>query len=142
MDTVNKEILKSIDLFNGLTTSELEKISLISELTKVVEGEEFMQRGKEASSFFIVLSGSYMVEFKNGQAFTLHSRGDILGWSSIISPHFYKGSGVALTDGELAEIKGSKFRKLIEEDTNFGKKIMTKLDKIVQERMPFVKGTE
>jgi CRP-like cAMP-binding protein len=81
-----------------------------------------------------------MLYFKEGRAMTLHKEGDIMGWSTIVTPFQYKGTAVALTDGEVLSMSGQEFLQLIQGNSSIGDKIMKKINKIIAERMPFITG--
>ncbi|OQY60169.1 MAG: hypothetical protein B6245_02870 [Desulfobacteraceae bacterium 4572_88] len=136
------QTLQELDIFKGLKHEELGQITSLMHPMRVTEGEVLMRRGNPASTFFVVLSGNFMVHFKNGQAITLHKKGDIMGWSAVITPFQYTGTAVALTDGEVLSMSGGDFMRLIQENAALSDKIMQKINIVVTERTPFISGTK
>jgi CRP-like cAMP-binding protein len=134
------QTLKSLDLFADLNFSELEQIAPLMHLIKVAEGEVLTRRDEPARTFFIILSGNFMLSFKEERSFTLHNKGNIIGWSTVVTPFRYQGTAVALTDGLALSMPGHEFLRLIQSDSALGDKIMRKINKIVSERMPYVTG--
>ena len=134
------QTLKSVDLFADLNFGELEQIVPLMHLMKVTEGEVLTRRGETARTFFIILSGNFMLSFKKERSFTLHNKGDIIGWSTVVTPFRYKGTATALTDGLVLFMPGQEFLDLIQSNSAIGDKIMRKINKIVSERMPYMTG--
>lgn len=135
-------ILESIPLFSELEHDELEQIAEMFHHVKITEGEVFMKRGDSAHTFFIVLSGNYLVHFKDDRAFTLHEKGNIMGWSTVVPPYRYRGTGIGLTEGELLYMPGEEFKRLIQGNSALGDKLMKKINRVVEERIPFFAGDE
>lgn len=136
------QLLKSIDLFEDLTPDEMEKVFSLLSPMRITEGEVLIRRGDPAHTFFIVLSGSYMVYFKTGRAFTLHKKGDVIGRSTLIAPFHYTATAVALTEGNVLSMRGRDFLRLIQGDSALGNKIMKKINKFIEEKIPFFKGMD
>ncbi len=131
------QTLKSLDLFKELTSDELNLIAPIIHPVKVNEGELLTQRGEPATAFYVVLKGNFIISFKDGRAFTLHNRGDIIGWSTIVTPFRYTGTAVALTDGEVLTLQGDDFLQAIQGESSIGDKIMNKINPIIADRVPY-----
>ncbi len=137
---IDANILESLDLFTDLKPDEIEQIASLIHDFKVTEGEVLMRRGDPAHTFFIILSGNFMVHFKKERAFTLHKKGEVMGWSTVVTPFRYTGTAVAVTEGEVLSIDGQEFLRFIQSNAPLGDKIMKKINTIVAERMPFVTG--
>ncbi|MCF8067018.1 MAG: Crp/Fnr family transcriptional regulator [Desulfobacterales bacterium] len=134
------QTLKSLDLFSAFSNEELGFLVEIIDPLKVTEGEILTQRGTPATTFFIIISGNFMVSFKNGHAFTLHEKGNVIGWSTVVTPFNYTGTATALTDGEVLTISGDELLRIVQEDAPLAQKFMEKINKVVEERSPFVTG--
>ncbi len=132
--------LESLDIFEGLAYKELEQIAPLMNSARVTEGEVLTRRDDPAHTFFVILSGNFMLYFKENRAFTLHEKGDIMGWSTVVPPFKYRGTSVALTDGEILTMSAQEFLRLIQENSALSDKIMRKINAIVEERMLFVTG--
>ncbi len=139
--SIDIQTLKSLDLFADLNFGELEQIAPLMHMMKVTEGEVLTRKGEQARTVFIILSGNFMLSFKDERSFTLHNKGNIIGWSTVVTPFQYKGTATALTDGLVLSMPGQEFLDLIQSNSAIGDKIMQKINKIVSERMPYVTGT-
>lgn len=134
------QTLESLDLFADLNFDELEQIAPLMHLMKVTEGEVLTRKGEPARTFFIILSGNFMLSFNEERSFTLHNKGNIIGLSTVVTPFRYTGTAVALTDGLVLLMQGQEFLRLIQSNSALGDKIMRKINKIVSERMPYMTG--
>jgi len=132
--------IQKINLFKDLSPEELDKLLPVIHPVKIFEGERIIREGDTSQIFYIILSGNYMVYFKNGRAFTLHNKGDMIGWATITTPFTYHESAVALTDGEALTIPVEEFFDLMQGDSKLGSKITKKVTEIVRQRIAFVKG--
>ncbi|KPA12198.1 Cyclic nucleotide-binding protein [Candidatus Magnetomorum sp. HK-1] len=134
------EELQQLDLFKELSYSEAAKVHAISKAARVNEGEQLFEMGNPAHTFFVVLSGSYMVFFSDGTAYTLHNRGEITGWSTVVRPYHYTGTAVALTSGEVLAFDGSELLRIVQGDAALGDKIMGKVYANVGEHIAFAQS--
>lgn len=139
---VDSKALHDIPLFEDMDEDALEKISQLMHHIIIQEGEVLTQKGEGAHSFYVILTGNYMVSFDDGRAFTLHEKGQIIGWSSIVTPFKYTGTAVALTRGEALSMSSEDFRVLLQEDARISEKLMLKISAIISQRMPYVTGTK
>jgi CRP-like cAMP-binding protein len=139
---VDQKTLLDIPLFEGLDEDALAKISSLMHFQNIGEGEVLTQKGEVAHSFYVILSGNYMVSFDDDRAFTLHEKGQIIGWSSIVTPFSYTGTAVAMTRGEALSLSSEDFRLLLQEDARISEKLMLKISSIVSERMPYITGSK
>jgi CRP-like cAMP-binding protein len=78
-----------------------------------------------------------MISFENGKAITLHNKGDIMGWSTLIAPFEYRGTVIALTNGEVLTLPGQEFYMLLQSDSALSSKIMNEINSIVVSRTPY-----
>jgi CRP-like cAMP-binding protein len=139
MQHIDIQILKSIELFKDLDGGELGQLASILNPVRVTEGETLMRRGEPAQTFYVVLSGNYMVYFKGGQAFTLHKLGDVIGWSTVVTPFYYRATGIALTNGDLLSMSRLEFLRLVQKNAVLSGKIMKKINEVVEKRLYFLK---
>jgi CRP-like cAMP-binding protein len=140
MMSTDIQTLKSLDLFADLNFGELEQIAPLMHLMKVTEGEVLTRRGEPARTFFIILSGNFMLSFNEERSFTLHNKGNIIGLSTVVTPFRYTATAVALTDGLVLLMQGQEFLRLVQSNSALGDTIMRKINEIVSERMPYMTG--
>ncbi len=130
--------IQEIDIFKDLSTEELDKVLPIIHPVKIFEGERLIREGDTSQMLYIIISGNYMIHFKDGRAFTLNQKGEMIGWSTIANPFTYHESAVALTDGEALTIPIEEFLDLMQGDSDLGSKITKKVTEIVRQRKAFI----
>ncbi len=138
--SVEPKTLQALSLFGDMDEQALNKISVVMHRMTVEEGEVLTKQGQSAHSFYIILSGNYMVSFTDDRAITLHKSGQIIGWSSVVAPFEYTGTAVALTRGEVLSMSGEDLRRLLRDNSRISEKLMMKISAIVSERMPYILG--
>ena len=139
---VDPKTLSTISLFSDMDETAIEMISHLMSRMETQEGEVLTQKGEPAQSFYIILSGNYMISFDEDRAITLHDSGQIIGWSSVVSPFKYTGTAVSLTKGEVLSMSSLDFRRLLQENSRISELLMMKISAIVSDRMPYVTGTK
>ena len=132
--SVSIENLESMEIFAELEKEEIEQVLPIIHRMRVKEGEFLAKKGRTATNFYINLDGNFMISFENRKAITLHEKGDIMGWSTLVTPFEYRGSVVALTDGEVLTISGEEFYRLLQAEASIGGKIMKRINEIAASR--------
>ena len=138
--SVDTNIIDSLNLFEDLSHAELKEIASLMRRIRVTEGEAITRRNAPAHTIFILLSGNFMVFFKDGRSYTLHNKGDVIGLSTVVLPFYYTGTAVALSDGVVLSMPGQELLRLIESNPVLSDKIMGKINQIVSARLPFVTG--
>lgn len=139
---VNPKTLYDMPLFGDMDADALGKISSLMNYMKVQEGELLTQKGQGAHTFYVILSGNFLVSYNDDRAFTLHERGQIMGWSSVVTPFRYTGTAMALTRGEVLCLSAASFRELLMGDARISEMLMKKINAIVYKRMPYYAGTK
>ncbi len=137
---VDSKVLSDMALFEDLSAEQLGRVSGIMHYMRIHEGETLTVKGEAAHTFFVILSGNFMVAFDEGRAFTLHEQGQIIGWSTVVTPFTYTGTAVALTDGEVLCLSADDFQELLQGDAWISDNLMKHIHQIVSERMPYVTG--
>ena len=132
--SIDAHILKSLDFFVDFKQHELEACAATLKSRTVKAGEVIIERGTQALTFFIILSGTYEVNFEGDRSIILEQMGEVMGWSTVVHPFHYTGTITAKKDGEVLEISSRNFFELIQGDNALGEKIMKKIDKIASER--------
>ena len=81
-----------------------------------------------------------MVSYKDDRAIFLHNKGDMVGLSVGVVPSVYKGTAVALTDGELLSISRQDLVDLIHGHNEMGDKILKQMNTVSVDRAAIVNG--
>jgi len=140
--SIDAHILKSLDFFVDFKQHELEACAATLKSRTVETGEVIIKRDTPALTFFIILSGTYEVNFEGDRSIILEQMGEVMGWSTVIHPFHYTGTITAKKDGDVLEISSRDFFELIQGDNALGEKIMKKIDKIASERRTIAAGSQ
>lgn len=139
--SIDAHILKPLDFFADFKQHELEECAAKLKSRTVEAGEVIIKQGTPALTFYIILSGTYEVNFEEGRSIVLEKTGEVMGWSTVVHPFHYIGTVKASVEGEVLEISSRDFFELIQGDNALGEKIMKKIDKIASERRALAAGS-
>ncbi|HCY86485.1 MAG TPA: hypothetical protein DHV36_15220 [Desulfobacteraceae bacterium] len=140
--SIDAHILKPLDFFADFNQQELEECAAALKPRTVKAGEIIIKRGTPALTFFIILSGTYEVDFEKDRSIVLEKKGEVMGWSTVVHPFHYIGTVKASVEGEVLEISSRDFFELIQGDNALGEKIMKKIDAIASERRTIAAGSQ
>lgn len=134
MKSPDQEQIKQLSLFRDLASQQWSLVYPLLNRVRVIEAEQLICEGDRAHSFYIILNGHFMIHYKDGSAVSLNQKGDIIGWSSVVTPFQYTANVTALTDGELLCIGGAEFLELIQTDPVLGTKLLEKINESIHSR--------
>ncbi|MFW6052730.1 MAG: cyclic nucleotide-binding domain-containing protein [Desulfosalsimonas sp.] len=126
--------IKQLPIFRDLLPEEWSQVYPLLDHVRVIEGEQLIREGDRARSLFIILRGHFMIHYRDGRAFTLNKKGDIIGWSSVISPFQYTANATALTEGEVLSLPSEGFVELLQGNTALGTKLIRKINEFINHR--------
>lgn len=134
MHHLNAAEIKQFELFRQLSAEQWAEVYPLFHHLWLIEGEQLIRQKDRARTFFILLRGHFMIHYEDGRAFTLKEKGDVMGWSAVITPFEYTASVTALTDGEVLSIPGPRFLELIQNNAALGEKMVKKIIEIIHRR--------
>jgi CRP-like cAMP-binding protein len=120
----------------------LEEIAMLSsEITKAA-GEWLFHENEEATRLYLVLEGAVALTlfvYLKGESqhlSTSHSLGknEIVGWSSIVTPHQYKLGAKTVKESSLLEIDALPLRQLLDDNPEYGYHFLRQIAEVVSER--------
>jgi len=143
---VSTELLRRYPLFAGQSHYMLEEIAMLSNEVTKTEGEWLFRENEEANRLYLVLDGAVALTLfvsLNGEQqhlATSHSLGknEIVGWSSIVTPHQYKLGARAVKDSHLLEIDAPPLRQLLDDNPEYGYHFLRQVAEVVSERFMLV----
>ena len=139
---VSTELLRRYPLFAGQNHYMLEEIAMLSRDVTKTEGEWLFHENEEATRLYLVLDGAVALTLfvhLGGEAqhlATSHSLGknEIVGWSSIVTPHQYKLGARAVKETHLLEINAVPLRQLLDDNPEYGYHFLRQIAEVVSER--------
>jgi CRP-like cAMP-binding protein len=143
---VSTELLRRYPLFAGQNNYMLEEIAMLSSEVVKAEGEWLFHENEEATRLYLILDGAIALTlfvYFNGEQqhlATSHSLGkyEIVGWSSVITPHQYKLGARAVKDSKLLEIDAVPLRQLLDDNPEYGYHFLRQIAEVVSERFMLV----
>lgn len=126
--------LRRYAFFNEFSDSQLDDLASIAMSSDWMEGETLFRKGATASNLYILKKGTVLLWFMGGRSFPIRTAGSAIGWSALVSPFQYTASARCLTDTDLYQIPSASIYDLLRMDTNFGRLLMTKIARVMQER--------
>jgi len=134
MQQLNEQEIKRLDIFRDLSSEEWAEVYPLLNCMRTIEGEDLIREGDRAHTFFIILSGHLMIHYRDGRALTVNQKGDIIGWSTVISPFRYTANVTSLTAGELLSIPGERFLELLQGNASLGEKLIKRINETIHHR--------
>ncbi len=138
------DLLKNSELFAGLETSQLEKISVLCHERSFREEMTIFSEGDEAAEVYVLTDGRLVLEMSVRPvpdrpaiptAVELVSNGHCFGWSAILEPHRYTLSARCMTPCRMLAIKGDMLSKAMDDDAVLGRQVMENLARLVSLRL-------
>ncbi len=133
------EILKKLDIFDGLPDSELKAIAGISEVIECPKGTMAFKENEEAKKLYVLIEGKVAIQFEVGrhQEAVVHSvaSGQAFGWSALVQPYKFTAGARCMEDCKVLTVDREGMRRLLEEDCRVGFIIMEKLAEIISQRL-------
>jgi len=143
---VSTELLRRYPLFAGQSNYMLDEIAMLSSEIAKAEGEWLFHENEDATKLYLVLDGAVALTlfvYLNGEQkhlATSHSLGknEIVGWSSIVTPHQYKLGARAVKGSRLLEIDALPLRQLLDDNPEYGYHFLRQIAEVVSERFMLV----
>lgn len=130
-------LLARVPLFNGLSESELERISHVAVPRAFQRGARVFHEGDRSDACYIVRAGEVRVtrEHSDGRAIALAtlSSGDIFGELAMLDGETRSASVEALTDVELLALAATDMRGLLQRNSDITAKLVVALARRVRE---------
>lgn len=144
-----QEALSRCDFFQGLNSSDLERIAGICKHRELSEGETVFQQGDYGEHLFVIVSGQASLERsvnlgnrKGSVTIEALGKGRILGcWSTLLGePHILMSSAVCQKPTTVLEMKGAELRQIMMENQSFGFRIMERFCYLLRDRIQAAYG--
>ncbi|MFC1978191.1 cyclic nucleotide-binding domain-containing protein, partial [Chloroflexota bacterium] len=144
-----KHLLKTSQLFKGLTDDELDKITGLCSEEAYEAGTTIFSEGEEANKLYIVEEGKVILEMTlrigpgSGRQGTIDvvTTGQICGWSAIAESQILTMSARCVEETRVITLDGAGLWRLLEEDPHTGYKVMKRLVGVVSSRLRNAKDT-
>jgi CRP-like cAMP-binding protein len=134
MKPLDWQEIKQLEIFEDLSPAKWDKLHPLLHPVSILEGEELFREGDRAHTFYIILSGHFMIHYRDGRAVTIDRPGDVIGWSTVVRPFRYTATVTSLTRSDLLSIPGERFFAFLQSDAETGERLIKKINGIIQRR--------
>ena len=137
------EVLRSCELFTGLSDEELEQIAALAVAKTYGAGQEILAESQPADRLFILASGRVQVNIHLGSSLQPDREvtieevepGRIFGWSSLVTQQRFTASARALEAVTVIVLEPADLTSLFDRNAHIGFVVMKQLAKVVASRL-------
>ena len=131
--------LKRYPFFANLDGKFVDLVSELCEVRELEEGEWLFKQEEEATHIYLITQGkiAFTIMFRDQviDRINPYMRGEIVGWSALVSPYIYTLGAIAESPAIVIGFDGEKLRKLIDENCDQGYLLLKNLTEIMGERL-------
>jgi len=138
---ITTSTLASQPFFKGLSAPQLDLLLNNSMEVEFPAGKSIFREGELANRFYLVIEGEVALESapkdKAGvpQLIQTIGAGDVLGWSWLFPPYFWRFDARAVKPTKAIFIYGTRVRELCENDPRLGYELMKRTAEVVIGRL-------
>ncbi len=139
---VSTEILKSFNLFSGLSQTELAGIAKLCRERAYESGSVIFTIGGSATDVYLLDTGKVdiQIEFKIYEYETVATvytvgKGEIFGWSALVPPHRLTASARCEGKADVIMVNGKELMEFLEKDRRIGYVVMKNLSALISSRL-------
>lgn len=133
------EMLKKINLFEGLTDKELKLFQPFTESAEYNEREIVYQKGQPAQNIFMLLSGKALLEERISEDISISlssmKPGYSFGWYALVPNGSYSYTAVCAEPSKILIMPSEKIRGLLQNTPSLCYKVMLKVFEILKYRI-------
>jgi len=139
--SITSATLAAQPFFKGLSASQLDPLLSNAMAVEFPAGKSIFIEGELANRFYLVLEGEVALESaakdKAGgpQLIQTLGAGDVLGWSWLLPPYFWRFDARAVKPTKAIFIYGTRVRELCENDPKLGFELMRRTAEVVIGRL-------
>lgn len=130
-------ILKEHTFFKDLEQKYLDFIVGCASNVVFKAGEVIVKEGEPANRFYLIRHGKVAIYIAQPRSITIQTikEGDILGWSWLIPPYYYRFSAKTVEDTRAIALDGRCLRGKCEENKDLGYELMKRLVNVFTQRL-------
>ena len=127
--------LHKIPLFSDLPTSTLRKVLSICAKVALADGQILCKKGDPSNAMYILLTGKLAVKIRDDTPVAMIEPVNSIGEMGVFTGEPRSATVQAVKTSALLILKSSEMNALIRRDTEFGVRIMSKVIRILSERI-------
>jgi CRP/FNR family cyclic AMP-dependent transcriptional regulator len=130
-----EDILAEHPLFSGLDPRYIQLAAACASDVHYNEGDVLFRQGDEANNFYLIREGKIALQIhapgRGSLTIQTLEDGEILGYSWLIPPHYYKFDGRAVKATYAIILDGTRLRAMCEEDHELGYQLVSRIASIL-----------
>lgn len=123
----------------GVSGNHLAVLSEFAMIVSLEGGQTVFRTGAPANRFYLVIEGEIVVESrqpgKEAVVIQQVGPGEVVGWSWLLPPHFWRFDARAVQPTRAIVLYGSRLRNECERDHHFGYELLKRMAQIVVKRL-------
>jgi CRP-like cAMP-binding protein len=131
--------LANLQLFQGLSQEQLERLMSLMEPMFIPEKQIVFEQGQAAEYLYILIKGEVEIRYKpyDGPPLTVVriTPGGVFGWSASLGRKVYTSAAIALTECETYRISGHLLHHLCNQAPDIGGVLLDRLAGVIAERL-------
>lgn len=132
-------ILVEQPFFEGFKPEQLKELAKDAVRVRFTKGDFLFHEWQEAEWFYLLCDGHVAIEtfIEDQGPTTIQTLGkaEVLGWSCLVPPHFWRFNARALENIQVVAIDGKVLRDRCENDHDFGYEILKRISIVTAQRL-------
>jgi CRP/FNR family transcriptional regulator, cyclic AMP receptor protein len=133
------DLLRTSELFNGLSDDELAPIARMARQESFGAGDQMFGEHDPAENLYVVITGrvGVLIDIGRGRQTVVDTVGpdSSFGWSALVPPYFYTGAAKCLETTRVLVVPGEDLRSLCMDNCRICHTIMQRLASIISARL-------
>jgi CRP/FNR family transcriptional regulator, cyclic AMP receptor protein len=138
MDTL-EPLLSKHPFFEGLDSNYLKTLTGCASNVHFPSGQMIFKEGEEANHFFLIREGrvaiEVFVEARGPVTIQTLSAGEILGWSWLVPPYYWRFDARAVDEVRALALDGRCLREKCETDPRLGFELLKRFALVITRRL-------
>jgi CRP-like cAMP-binding protein len=138
-ETDLSKIVSKHPFLEGMEPRLLSSLTEAAMLYEFKKGEVIFREGDIANRFFLIRSGKVALESREEERephlIAYLGAGDVVGWSWLFSPYYWRFDARAVEDTSAIFFYGTRLREQSEADTALGYELMKRMAQVVIQRL-------
>jgi len=141
---ISVDLLKQYTFFKGFRDEQIKKLADIA-TQESYKADFLLWKKGDPAKYLYFLEGGKVLLFLDAYMGTtrppvfvsvdLITKGDVMGWSSVIEPYVYTLGARCIDNSEAIVFDGAKLRKLLDKDSKLAYKFMHATAKVIATRL-------
>ncbi|HEY65564.1 MAG TPA: cyclic nucleotide-binding domain-containing protein [Caldilineae bacterium] len=137
---ISPEVFRRSPFFTPVDEEQLTRLAMISEEEVYQAGETIFKEGEPAEKLYLILNGAIELWMRVdilGRSIPVEilGPGEVVGWSTLVSPYRYTASGEARVLTQVVAIDSMSLRQLAEEDHVLGYHLYRQVAGVIAQRL-------